>query len=94
MKLYEDEAKNIFERYNIKVPKKIGFITSLEQAKSLQCNFPIILKALVLIGGRGKAGGVKKVNTREELLTITNELLNLKISSLFKMCIPKRKVSF
>lgn len=81
MKLYEDEAKSIFERHSIKVPKKIGIVTSIEDAQSLQCDFPIILKALVLIGGRGKAGGVKKVKNKQELLASTKELLALKISN-------------
>ena len=81
MKLYEDEAKSIFKRYNIEVPKQIGIITSLEEAKAFQCEFPIVLKALVLIGGRGKAGGIRKVNNKQELLTITKELLDLKIDN-------------
>ena len=80
MKLYEDEAKNIFRRYNINTPKKIGIITSLEDAKSFQCDFPVIVKALVLIGGRGKAGGVRKVENKQELLNVTKELLKLKIN--------------
>ena len=81
MKLYEDEAKSIFKRYNIEVPKQIGIITSLEEAKAFQCEFPIVLKALVLIGGRGKAGGIRKVNNKQELLTITKKLLDLKIDN-------------
>ena len=80
MKLYEDEAKNIFRRYNINTPKKIGIITSLEDVKSFQCDFPVIVKALVLIGGRGKSGGVKKVENKQELLNVTKELLKLKIN--------------
>ena len=80
MKLYEDEAKNIFQRYNINTPKKIGIITSLEEVKSFQCNFPVIVKALVLIGGRGKAGGVRKVENKQELLNVTKDLLKLKIN--------------
>ena len=80
MKLYEDEAKNIFQRNNIITPKKTGIITSPEDAKSLRCEFPVIIKALVLIGGRGKAGGVRKVNNKQELIKTTNELLKLKIN--------------
>lgn len=81
MKLYEDEAKTIFERNNILVPKKIATITSPEQLQDLQLSFPVILKALVLIGGRGKAGGVRKIANRQELLEVAKNLLTLKINN-------------
>ncbi|WP_368900978.1 ATP-grasp domain-containing protein [Oceanobacillus oncorhynchi] len=62
MNLFEYEGKKILEQNGICVPK--GF---LSKDKIADITFPIIAKAQVLTGGRGKAGGVKKVNDRDEL---------------------------
>ena len=56
MKLYEHEAKQIFNQYNIQIPKQIAVIEKTEDLTNLSLDFPIMVKAMVLIGGRGKAG--------------------------------------
>lgn len=60
MKLYEYHGKSIFSRYGIRIPS--GFVASspeevAEISKGLR--FPVMVKAQILAGGRGKAGGVK-----------------------------------
>lgn len=79
MRLYEFESKQIFEKYGISIPKQIATLHSSDQVKKLELNFPVMVKAMVLIGGRGKAGGVKKANDRNELETIVDKIFNLKI---------------
>ncbi|MHA1983627.1 MAG: ATP-grasp domain-containing protein [Candidatus Hodarchaeales archaeon] len=79
MKLYENEAKKIFKKYLIPVPEEIAVINSIEELKSIEMKYPVIMKALVLSGGRGKAGGVKKANNFEEAKKIASELFNLLI---------------
>ena len=62
MRLYENEAKKIFEIEGIPIPKQIGLICEKGQVKTLKgIEFPCMLKSLVLIGGRGKAGASRPV---------------------------------
>jgi len=69
MKLHEHQAKEILEKYNLPVPEgKVAF--SLQEAKQVAeelGEFPLVVKAQVHCGGRGKAGGVKLVKNMEEL---------------------------
>ncbi len=69
MKLHEHQAKEIFSRYGLPVPEgKVAFTLkeALQIAEELG-GFPLVVKAQVHCGGRGKAGGVKIVKNREEL---------------------------
>ncbi|RLJ69896.1 succinyl-CoA synthetase beta subunit [Hydrogenivirga caldilitoris] len=69
MKLHEHQAKEIFSRYGLPVPEgKVAF--TLKEAKQVAEElgaFPLVVKAQVHCGGRGKAGGVKIVKTIDEL---------------------------
>jgi succinyl-CoA synthetase beta subunit len=76
MKLFEFEAKSVFAKHGIRVPK--GEHTAEPKkvralANGLGC--PVVLKAQVLVGGRGKAGGIKFASTPsvEEKLRIERE---------------------
>jgi len=77
MKLHEHQAKEIFAKYGIPVPEgKAAF--SLEQAKEIAeelGEFPLVVKAQVHCGGRGKAGGVKIVKNMNELEEAVTSLL-------------------
>ncbi len=79
MRLYEHEAKKAFERMGLVLPKQYGTVTSPEQLDSLKLEFPVMLKSMVLVGGRGKAGGIKKANSLEEAKQMASDLFNLKI---------------
>ncbi len=79
MRLYENEAKRVFEEAGIPVPKQFGIVYSVEEINQLNPTFPLMIKAAVLIGGRGKAGGIKKANNLEEAKKIAKELLQLRI---------------
>lgn len=83
MKIHEYQAKEIFRKYNIPTSKeKVAF--SLEEAKSIANDliFPIIVKAQVLVGGRGKAGGVKIAMTPQELESNVKAILGMNIKGL------------
>lgn len=80
MRLYEYEAKKIFEHEGIPIPRQFGIIQSSEEVEIIShLNFPIMVKAMALVGGRGKAGGIKKINDLNEVKVAVNELLRLKI---------------
>ncbi|MCK5184942.1 MAG: acetate--CoA ligase family protein, partial [Candidatus Heimdallarchaeota archaeon] len=79
MRLYEHESKSIFEANGIPTPKQYGTIRSISEIDQLELEFPVMVKAAVLIGGRGKAGGVKKANSLKEAKEIATKLLKLTI---------------
>ncbi|RXE56001.1 succinyl-CoA synthetase subunit beta [Methanoculleus taiwanensis] len=66
MKLLEYEAKAVFSEYGIPVPKSVLIRTPDEVLPHLAALGDIVvLKAQVDVGGRGKAGGILKVNDAE-----------------------------
>ena len=77
MNIHEHQAKQILKKYGALVPRGI-FAFNLEElvekAKSLKTE-KFVLKAQIHAGGRGKAGGIKILNTLEELKTAAKELL-------------------
>ena len=42
------------------IPHQFGVIHSPDEMETLDLKFPVMLKSMVLVGGRGKAGGIKK----------------------------------
>ena len=80
MRLYEFEAKQLF--FQFKIPITSGqVVETKEQAKALaeKINKPVVLKAQILSGGRGKAGGVKFAETPREAEATAEELLTTNI---------------
>jgi succinyl-CoA synthetase beta subunit len=77
MNIHEHQAKQILKKYGAVVPNGIFALTLddlVEKAKSLNTE-KYVLKAQIHAGGRGKAGGVKILNTIEELRIAAKELL-------------------
>ena len=69
MNIHEHQAKQILKKYGAVVPEGVFALSVeelLEKAKSLKTN-KFVLKAQIHAGGRGKAGGVKILDTFEEL---------------------------
>ena len=79
MKLYEYEAKQIFEKFGLIIPKQLAIIEKTEEINDLVLSFPLMIKVMVLIGGRGKAGGIKKAKDLEETKKIVGEMLQSSI---------------
>ena len=77
MNIHEHQAKQILKKYGAVVPEGIFAFTVkelMEKAKSLKTE-KFVLKAQIHAGGRGKAGGVKILNSIEELNIAAKELL-------------------
>ena len=87
MKLYEFEAKKVFEKMGIPIPKQYGVIHSVKDLDAQKLEFPLMLKSMVLVGGRGKAGGIKKAKNREEAKKIAADLFTLKIKGFPVECV-------
>jgi len=80
MKIHEYQAKEIFSRYQIPVTNEVVCYTVEEAvAAAAKLGLPVVVKAQVLAGGRGKAGGVKLARTKEEVPEIAGKILGMDI---------------
>lgn len=88
MKLHEHQSKEIFARYGIPTPKgKVAFDAESAREIAKELGKPVVVKAQVLVGGRGKAGGVKLAKTPDEAEQHAENILGMEIKGL-----PVRKV--
>ena len=88
MKLHEYQSKNIFARYGIPIPKGRVATTAYEAREiTKELGGRAAIKSQVLVGGRGKAGGIQVANNAEEAEAIANRILGMEIKGL-----PVRKV--
>ena len=88
MNLHEYQAKELFARAGLPVlPGQVA--TTAEEARDIATSLggSVVIKAQVLVGGRGKAGGVKLAQTPEEAFEKAGAILSLTIKGL-----PVRKV--
>ncbi len=83
MKLHEYQAKKLFARYGIPVPQgEVATTPSQARAIAERLGKPVAVKAQVLVGGRGKAGGIKVAPTPEEAEKVAARILSLRIKGL------------
>ena len=83
MKLHEYQSKQLFAEHGIPIPH--GQMTmNASEAKSIaeELGGRVVVKSQVLVGGRGKAGGIRVVNTPEEAEEAANQILGMKIKDL------------
>ncbi len=76
MKVHEYQAKELFARYGIPVPRG-KLVTQVEEVEGVvnELGLPVVVKAQIHAGGRGKAGGVKLAKTLDEARQITQNML-------------------
>ena len=81
MDLFEYQGKELYRKYNISTPKSIVInnLEDLQKIDGTNLNYPLVIKAQVQVGGRGKAGGIRLVNNKGEMLTASNEILGMDI---------------
>jgi succinyl-CoA synthetase beta subunit len=88
MKLYEYQARDLFTRYGIESAPGIVASNPYEASEAARkLGGACAIKAQVLVGGRGKAGGVKIAGNPEEAHTHAGNILGMTIKTL-----PVRKV--
>src|SRR5215831_9512132 len=81
MDLYEYQGKELFRRAGIPVSDGRLAVTSDEaRAAAEELGGPVVVKAQVLTGGRGKAGGIKLAADPGEAEARAEEILGLDIS--------------
>jgi succinyl-CoA synthetase beta subunit len=79
MKIHEYQAKELFRKFEVPIPRgKAAF--SVEQAKNIAAElgtFPVVVKAQIHAGGRGRSGGVKLAKNAEEVKRFASEILGM-----------------
>jgi succinyl-CoA synthetase beta subunit len=88
MKLHEYQSKLIFAEYGVPIPKGRVAATAVE-AKQIaeELGGRVVVKSQVLVGGRGKAGGIRLAKSPEEAEELATQILGMDIKGL-----PVRKV--
>jgi len=83
MKLQEYQSKRIFAQYGVPVPEG-GIATTPQEAWEIakRLGKPVVVKAQVLVGGRGKAGGIRLAATPEEAETVAAQILSTDLKGL------------
>ncbi len=88
MKLHEYQSKQIFAKYGIPIPKgRVAATASEAKAIAEELGGRVVIKSQVLVGGRGKAGGVKLAKDADEAEQLAAQILAMEIKGL-----PVRKV--
>ena len=79
MDLFEYQGKSLYQKFNINHPnsKLIKNLNDLNDP--IYLNFPVVVKAQVQVGGRGKAGGIKVAKDINELTQYSEEILGMDI---------------
>ena len=79
MDLFEYQGKSLYQKFNINHPKS-KLIKNLNDLNDpINLNFPVVVKAQVQVGGRGKAGGIKVAKDNTELTKCSEEILGMDI---------------
>ena len=88
MKLQEYQSKRIFAQYGVPIPAGDVASTPAEAREIAErLGKRVVVKAQVLVGGRGKAGGIKLADTPPEAEAVAQRILGMEIKGL-----PVRKV--
>ncbi len=83
MKIHEYQAKDILARYGIPVqPGRVAHTPEEAEAIARELGGPVVIKAQVYVGGRGKAGGIQFGDTPEEARASAKKVLGMDIKGL------------
>lgn len=77
MQLLEHAAKSALSSHDLPVPAST-FIRKREELTAIN-DFPCVAKSQVPVGGRGKAGGIKVVESADQLESTFEQIMNLEI---------------
>ena len=80
MRFFENVAKKVFNKEGIPILEgHVAYSPEEAMTISSEMHVPVVVKAQVLTGGRGKAGGVKFADNPGEALKVADEILGMEI---------------
>jgi succinyl-CoA synthetase beta subunit len=81
MKIHEYQAKELFKKYSVPVPEG-GVAFSAEEAVGIANKlgaYPVVVKAQIHAGGRGKGGGVKLARSADDAQSVAREIIGMNL---------------
>ena len=80
MKIHEYQGKRLLAKYGVNVPRGV-VVTGLEQVPAAveELGLPVVVKAQIHAGGRGKGGGVKLARSLDEAVDIARNMIGMKL---------------
>ena len=80
MKIHEYQGKQLLAKYGVTVPRGV-VVTDAEQVRAAveQLGLPVVVKAQIHAGGRGKGGGVKLARTADEAVEIARNMIGMNL---------------
>jgi succinyl-CoA synthetase beta subunit len=83
VKLHEYQSKRIFAQYGVPIPRGDVAATA-EQAREIAARLGgrVVIKSQVLVGGRGKAGGIRLAGGPDEAEAVADQILGMRIKGL------------
>lgn len=80
MDLFEHEARDLFEKHGVPVPRgRVAADPAAARSVAADLGGPVVVKAQVKTGGRGKAGGVRVVHTADDAEQAADDILGMDI---------------
>ncbi|WP_326953420.1 ADP-forming succinate--CoA ligase subunit beta [Amycolatopsis sp. NBC_01286] len=80
MDLFEHEARDLFEKHGVPVPRgRVAADPAAARDAAVSLGGPVVVKAQVKTGGRGKAGGVRVVRTADDAEQAADDILGMDI---------------
>ncbi|MGV9362376.1 ADP-forming succinate--CoA ligase subunit beta [Amycolatopsis sp. NPDC003731] len=80
MDLFEHEARELFDKHGVPVPRgRVAADPAEARAAAVALGGPVVVKAQVKTGGRGKAGGVRVVRTADDAEQAADDILGMDI---------------
>ena len=81
MKIHEYQAKELFRKYNVPVPQG-GVAFTADEANRVATTlggYPVVIKAQIHAGGRGKGGGVKLAQSEQEVASVAGQIIGMNL---------------
>ncbi len=83
MRLHEYQAREIFAPYGVPLPRgELAYTSSEAYEIASRLGVPVMVKAQVLVGGRGRAGGIKRASNPQAAREMASQILEMSIRGL------------
>jgi succinyl-CoA synthetase beta subunit len=80
MKIHEYQGKELLSKFDVKVPRNhVARSVAEAEAAAKELGLPVVIKAQIHAGGRGKGGGVKLARTAEDVHTIAKQMIGMNL---------------
>ncbi len=80
MKIHEYQGKELLRRFDVKVPRgKVARSVAEAEEAAKELGLPVVVKAQIHAGGRGKGGGVKLARTMEDAQNLTRQMIGMNL---------------